>query len=189
MKQSCQSKVKLKSIFRWLLLGLCGTILGINVYLANANGIAGNRLPMPFEHGAAVVLSGSMEPKIYEGDLIIVRKMSDYRERNIVVYQAGNSLVVHRIVKKDGNMITTKGDANNTDDAPINISAIKGKVVLIVPKIGRIVGFFKTPLGIICIIAAAIALLEIPRRDEKKRDDEIRRKIIDEIELLKKEKQ
>jgi hypothetical protein len=47
----------------------------------------------------------------------------------------------------------------------------------------------KTPVGTICIIAAAIALIEIPRRNEKKKDNEERQKILEEIERLKKEKQ
>ena len=48
--------------------------------------------------------------------------------------------------------------------------------------------FLKTPIGIICIIAAAIALLEIPHINEKKKDDEERRQIIEEINRLKDEK-
>ena len=38
------------------------------------------------------------------------------------------------------------------------------------------------------MIAAAIALIEIPHRNEKKKDDEERQKILEEIERLKKEK-
>lgn len=189
MKQFSKPKFKLKSAFRLLLLILCGLMIGVNVYLANANGLVGNQLPMPFGHGAAVVLSGSMEPEFSEGDLIVVKETEQYKQNDIVVFQDGNSLVVHRIINIDGETITTKGDANKAADEPINVSAIKGKVLFWIPFAGNVVGFMKTPLGTVFIIAVAIALIEIPRRNEKKKDDEERRKIIEEIERLKQEKQ
>ena len=106
-----------------------------------------------------------------------------------LIIAAVDSLVVHRIINIDGETITTKGDANKSADEPINVSAIKGKVLFWIPFAGNVVGFIKTPLGTICIIAAAIALIEIPRRNEKKKDDRERKKIIEEIERLKQEKQ
>lgn len=189
MKQSGKPKFQFKIAFRWLLLALCGLILGVNVYLANANSLAGNQLPMPFGYGAAVVLSGSMEPEFSEGDLIIVKETDHYSENDIVVFQDGNTLVVHRIINIEGEAITTKGDANQTADEPIDVSAVKGKVLFWIPFAGTLMKFLKTPVGTICIIAAAIALIEIPRRNEKKKDDEERQKILEEIERLKKEKQ
>ena len=187
MKQFSKPK-KYKGVFRLLLLILCGVILGVNVYLANANSLVGNQLPMPFGYGAAVVL-GSMEPEFSEGDLIVVNETDTYEVNDIVVFQDGNSLVVHRIINIDGETITTKGDANKSADEPINISAVKGKVLFWIPFVGSIVEGLKTPVGTICIIAAAIALIEIPRRNEKKNDDEEKRKIIEEMERLKKERE
>ena len=188
MKQFSKPK-KLKGVFRLLLLILCGVILGVNVYLANANSLVGNQLPMPFGYGATVVLSGSMEPEFSKGDLIVVNETDTYEVNDIVVFQDGNSLVVHRIINIDGETITTKGDANKSADEPINISAVKGKVLFWIPYAGSVVGFLKTPVGIICIIAAAVALIEIPRRNEKKKDDEERQKIIEEIERFKKDRE
>lgn len=188
MKQFSKPKFHLKNTLRLLLLIVCGLILGVNVYLANANSLVGNQLPMPFGYGAAVVLSGSMEPEFSEGDLIVVKETGAFKENDIVVFQDGNSLVVHRIIDLDGETVTTKGDANNTADEPIHVSSVKGKVLFWIPFAGNIVEFLKTPVGIICIIVAAIALIEIPRRTEKKKDDEEREKIIAEIERLKKEK-
>ena len=93
------------------------------------------------------------------------------------------------LINIDGETITTKGDANKSADEPISISAVKGKVLFWIPFDGSIVEGLKTPVGTICIIAAAIALIEIPRRNEKKNDDEEKRKIIEEIERLKKERE
>ena len=177
------------NILRTLLLILCGGILGINVYLINANNLVGNQLPMPFGYGAAVVLSGSMEPALSVDDLILVRECDSYAVGDIVVYQDVNSLVVHRIIRADEDSVTTQGDANNVPDGQIPLTAVKGRVILSIPYLGMAVNFLKTPLGIICVIAAAIALVEIPRRREKKKDDEERQKIIDEIIKLRKEQE
>ena len=189
MKQSGNLINRLKASFRWLLIILCGLILGVNVYLANASRLLGNQLPMPFGYGAAVVLSGSMEPEFSEGDLIVVTQADTYKVNDIVVFQDGKSLVVHRIISIDGETITTQGDANQTADEPIMVSAVKGKVLFWIPYLGKVVGFLKTPVGTICVIAAAIALIEIPHRNEKKKDDEEKQRIIEEIERLKRENQ
>lgn len=189
MKQFNKVKFKLKDAIRLTLLVLCGLIVGVNVYLANANSLVGNQMPMPFGYGAAMVLSGSMEPTFSTGDLIIVKEADNYKEDDIVVFQDGNILVVHRVLQIDGENITTKGDANNAADAPILLSAVKGKVLFWIPYAGYAVEALKTPVGTICVVVLAIALVEIPRRIEQKKDEEERRKILEEIEQLKKEAQ
>lgn len=140
---------------------------------------------MPFGYGAAVVLSGSMEPEFSKGDLIFVKETLEYAENDIVVFQDGNTLVVHRIIEIDEDTITTKGDANNATDEPITQEMIKGEVIGCIPFVGEIVNLIKTPLGTLAVVAAAIALVEIPRRWEKQKDDDERQKIIDEIKRLK----
>lgn len=178
-------KIKFTAVLRILLLIVCGAILGINVYLFNANRLAGNKLPMPFGYGAAVVLSGSMEPTFSAGDMIIVKDTDGFEVGDIVVFQEKDILIVHRIIEVSSQSVTTKGDANNTADEPTDISDIRGKVVFCIPFAGKIVNLIKTPLGTLLVIIAAVALLEIPRRKEKQRDDEKRQKLIDEIEYLK----
>ena len=180
-------KIKIKNILRFVLLIICGAVFGMNIYSANANSLVGNKMPMPFGYGSAVVLSGSMEPTFSTGDLIVVKEADDYQVDDIVVYQEGSILVVHKIIQRDGNMITTKGDANNAADEPIDISLVKGKVIFAIPVVGTVVEFLKSPVGTILIIVAAIALVEVPRRREKDKDDEERQKIIDEIRRLKDE--
>ena len=138
-----------KNILRISMLAFCGIFLGINIYLANAQKIIGNELPMHFGYGAAVVLSGSMEPRLSVNDLIIVEQKEDYVPGDIVVYQEKTNLIVHRIVSIDNKSITTKGDANFSMDNPIDASSIKGKVIFTIPYIGALVNFLKTPSGFI----------------------------------------
>ena len=178
---------KLKNAIRLLLLIICGAIIGINAYMINANSLVGNKLPMPFGYGAAMVLSGSMEPEFSKGDLIIVKETEDFGLNDIVVFESDNSLVVHRIVGMGENEIVTKGDANNVEDKPITREDVLGKVLFWIPYLGIFVGFMKTPVGIIIVVAAAILLIEIPHFKEVKKDDEEMQKIIDEIKRLKDE--
>lgn len=184
MKDTKKKRVKIPAPLRIALLVILGAILGFNIYMANANSLVGNQMPTPFGYGAAVVLSGSMEPEFSKGDLIVVKEADSFKVDDIVVFQDTGDLIVHRIIEKDGDTVVTKGDANDTADEPINVSVIKGKVLFHIPYVGTVVSFIKTPVGTICIIALAIALVEIPRRREKQEDDEERRKILDEIKRL-----
>ena len=94
MNQKRKSNKKWKNILRFILLAICGAVFGVNIYLANAKTLVGNQLPMPFGYGAAVVLSGSMEPTFSTGDLIVVKEQNDYILDDIVVYQEASFLVV-----------------------------------------------------------------------------------------------
>jgi signal peptidase len=75
------------------------------------------------------VKTGSMEEDIHTGDYILIFKKSDYKVGDIVTYKKENYHITHRIIKKDGNKIITKGDANNTPDEEINENSIIGKVL------------------------------------------------------------
>ena len=97
---------KFPPILRTLFLIVVSLVLGINIYSWNAKSLTGNVLPMPFGYGGAVVLSGSMEPTIAVDELIIVKAEDGYEVGDIVVYQAGRILVVHRIVALDGETVT-----------------------------------------------------------------------------------
>ena len=179
----------MKGWLRLAALTVCGLVLGVNVYLANANRLVGNQLPMPFGVGAAVVLSGSMEPTLSVDDLIIVRETDTYAVGDVVVFQTGGVLVVHRIIALEGDTVTTQGDANPSADEPMPLANVLGRVVGHIPALGALVNGIKTPVGTLCVIAAAIALVELPRRREKKKDDQQREEILEEIRRLKQEVQ
>jgi len=174
-------------LLRRLVLAVLGIILGVNAYLANAKGLAGNQMPMPFGFGAAVVLSGSMEPELRVDDVIVVREADSYEVGDIVVYQKGSTLIVHRIIAKDGETAVTQGDANNVADAPIAIQAIKGKVTARIPGLGVAVKALKTPVGILTVLIAAFALTELSFRREKDKDAEELEAIKEEIRRLRAE--
>lgn len=178
-------KKKVKVTVRIALLVTVAAIIGINVYSINATRLAGDSVPMPFGVGAAVVLSGSMEPSLSVGDMLVVVPQESYRENDVVVFQRGRSSVVHRIISIEGDEIITKGDANNTADEPISPKAIKGEVVAAIPLVGYAVNAIKTPVGTLCILALAVLLLERSFHSEKKKDEQELEAIRAEIERLK----
>ena len=77
------------------------------------------------------VRTGSMEDNIHVGDYVLIATKKNYEIGDVVTFKKDGYLVTHRIIKKDGNMFVTKGDANNDEDGPIYLDQIVGKVIFI----------------------------------------------------------
>lgn len=174
-------------VLRTLFLLIVSLVIGINIYSWNAAKLTGNALPMPFGFGGAVVLSGSMEPTISVDELIIVKAEPAYEVGDVIVYQTGRVPVVHRIVAMDGETVTTRGDANNTEDSPVALSQVKGKVIAHIPHVGKMVRLLKTPPVTILLIIAAVLTVELPYLKEKEQKEEELERIKAEIRRLKEE--
>ena len=92
----------------------------------------------------AFIPSGSMEPHINRGDLVLIGPVSpkDVKVGDIVMYQANPQRVLHRVVDittaTDGSLeFTFKGDNNNTaDPLPVSEKQIVGRYIGRVPKLG-----------------------------------------------------
>lgn len=189
-KRNAEKKKQNKGqILRRIVLIVTGLILGVNVYLANARGIVGNQLPMPFGYGIANVLSGSMEPTFSRGTLLLVKETDEFQVGDIVVYQSGNELIVHRITALNGKQVTTQGDANNVADPVFSEEEIKGVVISWIPHLGTAVSLLRTPAGIILILVIAFLLVEGSFRKQREADDMELERIKEEIRRLKKEKE
>ena len=76
------------------------------------------------------VETGSMEDGIHAGDYILIYRKPTYRVGDVVTFTKKGYYVTHRIIKKKGNKVITKGDANNTVDDEINVKNIVGKVFI-----------------------------------------------------------
>ena len=133
------------------------------------------------------VITGSMEPELSTGDLLLVVAREEYKADEVVVFLDGRSAVVHRIISMDGDTVITQGDANNQADEPISTELICGKVVLAIPLLGYLVSVIKTPLGTLLILALAVWLLNRSFRREQKEKTEQLDMIRAEIERLKAE--
>lgn len=138
-----------------------------------------------------MVSTGSMEPAIHTGSLVVIKQVNDYKEGDIITFgkiSKTETPVTHRIHKiKDNNgnkTYVTKGDANNAPDLrDVQPSEIFGKVLFSLPALGYIIDFAKKPIGfMIMIIGPAIIIIydelkkiakEVKRiRDSKKEKKE-----------------
>lgn len=172
-------------VLRIVIIVCIAVFLICNLYLLNEKTLRGNAMPMPFGFGMSIVLSGSMEPELSVDDLIIVAWQETFEVGDVVVFQSGDSLVVHRIIAIEGNMVTTQGDANNAPDSPVELACVKGKVVGQVENVGRMVQTVKSPVVAFGLMALAIFLLERSFRKEKTQDNDEISKLEEEIQRLK----
>lgn len=191
-----------EKITRYLLLSVCSILIGISIYSFNAERILGNQMPMPFGFGMAVVMSGSMEPALMTGDLVIVREYDpqkavyddSYRKLcpgEIIVYisETGRSLVIHRIeeIREDDGVMITRGDANSGTDAPVPFDRVKGTYLCRIPKAGNVLLGIKNPVCALGLLITAFLLLEISYLNGKKEEDEELQRMKQEIQELKKD--
>ena len=95
-----------------------------------------------FKYYAIAIASGSMEPNINVGDVVIIdQKNREYDIGDIIAYKKDKIIIVHRIVRKikvsNSFVYYTKGDANKSiDNYPIDEKIVLGKVNLKIPYIG-----------------------------------------------------
>lgn len=97
-----------------------------------------------FPFHPSVVLSGSMQPIMYAGDIVIIAKIpADMIEEGDVIQfrKEGDITVIHRVVKiqetEGRTLFITKGDANNRPDTdPVIPDNVVGKLVFTIPKVG-----------------------------------------------------
>jgi len=96
----------------------------------------------------SVIATGSMEPMLKPGDVILVRKIVDMEGINnlkvgdVIQFKRDDILISHRIIeidndRKEGIRFRTKGDNNTAADSDlVKPEQIKGTIEYVVPKIG-----------------------------------------------------
>ncbi|MCI9259110.1 MULTISPECIES: signal peptidase I [Romboutsia] len=107
------------------------------------------------------VLSGSMEPRFYPGDIVITKhkNKTDIKVNDIVTYRDNDGVIItHRIIEETPEGYITKGDNNNVEDAEVLTKEnIIGEVKFSIPKIGYVMDFLSKPM----VIAAEMILLAV----------------------------
>jgi len=107
-----------------------------------------------------IVQSGSMEPAIKMGSVVMVKPEKDYKIGDVITfgpYSKKRAPTTHRIydIKVQGGkpIYITKGDANNApDQKEVRERDIVGKVLFSVPYLGYAVDFAKKPVGFMLIV-------------------------------------
>lgn len=154
---------KLRNLFAKSITIILILVLLFNLYFPIAARLTGHPYPALFGLRQAVVLSGSMEPAVGIGDLIVIHSQNAYREGDVVTYLDGQRLVTHRIVEIKPNSLLTQGDANNTPDSPVDPEQVLGKMVLLLPNVGELARFLRTPPGIALILAVGLFISQFNR--------------------------
>ena len=149
--------------------------------------IAASVLPITGNYKILVVLSGSMEPAIKIGSVVIVKPVSEYNVGDIITFgpvTRTKTPTTHRIVDvaaQTGNLVyVTKGDANDDPDGrSVTEKDVIGKVLFSVPYFGFIVDFAKKPLGFALIIGVPAVVII---------GDELRKIFVETRKIIKKKK-
>lgn len=146
-------------------------ILIINVTLIIKSYKNNDEVPKIGGYCPLIVLTGSMEPKISSGDLIICKQIDADQVKigDIIAFfdpdSTGQAVLTHRvteIVNENGSlMFRTKGDANNSEDRSLVpaddlVGIYKSKI----SGAGNVAMFMQTTAGlVVCVIVPLILLI------------------------------
>lgn len=104
----------------------------------------------------SVVLTGSMEPEIKPGDIVLIRKCTTQKEvmsakvGDVINFDRDDINITHRVIEivedeNGGQCYRTKGDNNPTEDTTlVELSDMNGYVIGTIPKIGLPVLWLKS---------------------------------------------
>lgn len=134
------------------------------------------------------VVSGSMEPQLKVGSLVVTRpvKPEAITVGDIITFKPttiGKTPITHRVISIDRNSplsFITKGDANGRHD-PFSVPArnVVGKICFHVSYVGYVTEFLKTPWGFLvglvipALIVIAMYVRSIWQVLSKKQIDEV----------------
>jgi len=116
------------------------------------------------------VYTGSMEPTIPVGSIVVIKPANSetLKVGDIICFKVETerpTTVTHRIIGITSQGFITKGDANEDPDTWIvKKQDVIGKVIAIIPYIGYLGYFVRTPIGftlLIIIPATLIIVIEI----------------------------
>jgi signal peptidase len=118
------------------------------------------------------VFSGSMEPELKVGGVVVTRPVEaeDIKVGDIITFHSplNEELISHRVIAVGDEAslhFQTKGDVNEDAD-PFVVPAqnVVGKVCLHIPYFGYVTQFVKTPLGLLltlCLPGLVIIVMEM----------------------------
>ena len=145
-------------------------ILIINITLIIKSYTNADEVPKIGGYCPLIVLTGSMDPEIKSGDLIICKQIDskEVKADDVIAFfdpeSSSNSVLTHRVVElvdEDGTLsYRTKGDANNTEDRSlVPADSLVGIYRFRIPGAGNVAMFMQTPAGLIVCVVIPLALL------------------------------
>ena len=202
-KEKTSTTHKVLTIIGSILCVILIPILIINITLIAKSYINKDEVPSIGGTFPLIVLTDSMVPEIYSGDLIICKTADaeDIAVNDVISFfdPAGNgtSIVTHRvieIVEDDGEIFfRTRGDNNNTEDKElVPAENLVGVYKMRIAGAGHIAMFMQSTAGlIICVVLPIILLVGydiIRRRIYEKNNKQDTDALLAELEALRAEK-
>lgn len=145
----------ISNIITYLLLSVFALLFALSL-ISNARPLGGVHL--------FLVQSGSMEPTIMTGDVIIVQPQTGYDVKDVITFtDTTGRKTTHRIIDQTvGGEFITRGDANRVqDNSQVRAKDVVGKVILTLPRLGYLVVFSKSLPGLILFIFIPALLIII----------------------------
>lgn len=161
-------------IFNIILCIIILPIVFMNIVLFVKSVIIKDSVPSFLGYKFFVVLTGSMEDTLNQGDFIVTKEIQadTLQVGDIISFKESSTIITHRITKiakENGTLVfTTKGDHNNIEDSnKVSQESIEGKLIFKIPFMGKILTFFQSIWGIIILILIPeISLLISYKKEE-----------------------
>lgn len=158
-------------IMRWVIIG--AAVYAAALLLLHLCGVK-----------AYIVMSGSMEPEIQTGSLCMVNRRASFdriREGDVIAFETAGGMVTHRVVRKDGEWLETKGDANDISDGYTTTREnYRGETIFSVPYLGYLhfaVGRYRIALaGLLVLFTLYNGTREITDRNRGRFDEFLQKK-------------
>lgn len=143
-----------------VLRGILILLLVINVTVILLERIKGSQSLEHMPFGLLAVEGGSMEPTLHHGDGVLVwhTPFEKIREGDLIVFLQDGELVTHRVIERNGEVLTAKGTANDIEDEPVTERNYRAKVLCRIPAMGSLGAVYESPSTFI-VFAVLLFLL------------------------------
>lgn len=163
MKKVIKVFKKIFDILCWVIIAVLVASVVIS-FISKINGTA----PTVFGYSVYRVSSGSMEPELKIGDVILGKSVDDPKSikvGDIVTYKGSGELagllITHQVIvapyEENGElMLQTKGVANEIADTPIKADRVQSVVICEIEFLAHFYNFFFSSWGLLAVIALII---------------------------------
>lgn len=186
-----ENKVSKNKVFRKVFdfIGIVICIFLTLIIIVNATMIVKSylypdKVPDFMGYKPFIVLSGSMEPTVLTGDIVLIKETAaeNIAQNDIIAFRTDantETVVTHRVtevVNENGAIsFLTKGDANIGADAnEVKAEELEGKYLMRAGGLGHFAIFLQTPVGLLIFVVTPLCLFIIydmlarSRRNKKK---------------------
>lgn len=156
----------IKNVICWAMI-VCLALLIVTMIYTRIKG----EVPSVFGYSILRVSSGSMEPELMVGDVILDKNVDDVQSLkvgDVITYEGSGELsgmlVTHKVIKapyqsEDGTYyLQTKGVANEVADKEISADRVVSIMVCKIPQLDALYNLFLSPWGLLIFIVLIVLI-------------------------------